>query len=675
MDTKEIIDLVEKATKKDNVAMEKLYKEFYKDVLFVCKKYNLSDADAEDVAQETFIKAFKEIGRLEKAGSFKPWISRIASNNCLNLLKHQKTLTMDTVSSDEEMLDIPDKNRSFEDVVIDNEVKEILAKMMEELPVEQRVTLFMYYYQDFSVKEIAQAYGCSENTVLSRLNYARKAMRKKADALENEGVKLRTIAALPFLFLFFAEERKVFACEIPDCVPVISKVMGARATAGTVATSGATVAATVSKTTIGLSVGKIIAIVAGIIAVIGIGVGVTIGISKSNENDDKNGQSLSVNETEEGSKDNNQSQSADADNEENTEESTVVQREKYNVYISKATLYYSEDEIGKITYYEYDDNYNLIHQYTVNTDDEYLSEYTYEYNENGDLLSRVIKFNDKHYETIINEYYEDGTLSKCTMYTGSECELDEITEYDENGNEISFNMVRYGLFIEYTYDENNRVLTRKTYDEDELSLDIKYTYLDDENIVEIYTVDTEYDYPKYEKIGYYKDGREKIKESWNIDDNGEYIDHRWTEYEYNDNNELILEREYTREDTYGDTTYKYDENGRVIEKIQYYTWDYEPDEKQRVMNKYTYKFDENDNEIYYTWWTGDEGENLRTETTREYDEYNNLISWVTKRDGAHVHYEYFYNEKNGLEKEVSYDENGFVEEYTVYENIYIKSND
>ena len=659
MDKKELIMQVNKAAKQDNGAMEVLYKEFYKDVLFVCKKYNLSDTDAEDVAQETFIKVFKEIKTLEKPESFKSWLLRIASNNSLNLLKHQKTLVMDTVSTDEEVLDIPDKNKNSEDVIIDKEVRDIIAKMMEELPIEQRVTLFMYYYQDFSIKEIANAYGCPEKTVISRLNYARKAMRKKADALENQGVKLRTIAILPFLFFFFAEERKAFACEIPDCVSVISKVIGANV-------------APVVKSAVGLSVGKIAAIAAGAIAVIGIGVGATIGISKSKDKED-----VTVSQSNEDKENNNETGKGEADKntDGNTETTTTEQREKYDVYVSKATLYYSEDEIGKITYYEYDDNYNLIHQYTVNPDNEYLSEYTYEYNEKGDLLSRVIKYNDKHYETTINEYYEDGTISKCTMYTGSENELDEITEYDKNGNQISFNMVRYGLFIEYTYDENNRVLTRKTYDEDVLSVDMKYTYFDDENVVEIYTVDTDYDYPKYEKIYYHEDGREKLKESWNIDDNGEYIDHRWTEYEYNDNNELILEREYTRDDAYGDITYKYDENGRVIEEIQYYTWYYELEEKQKVMNKYTYKFDENDNEIYYTWWTGDEGENLRTETTREYDEYNNLISWVTKRDGAHVHYEYFYNEKNGLEKEVSYDENGLVEEYTVYENIYIKSND
>ncbi len=85
----------------------------------------------------------------------------------------------------------------------------------------------MYYYQEYSIKEIAKAYGCSENTVKSRLNYARKAMREETEKLEDKGIKLRVVAVLPFLYLFFAGERKAFACEIPDCVQLISKIMGA----------------------------------------------------------------------------------------------------------------------------------------------------------------------------------------------------------------------------------------------------------------------------------------------------------------------------------------------------------------------------------------------------------------------------------------------------------------
>lgn len=225
MNQQKLITLVGKAQKNDNAAMEELYKAYYPDVLFVCRKYNLNEQDCLDISQETFIKAFQAIDSLENAAKFPAWLTRIATNKCINLLQHNKTLTMDTINDEELINEIPDKNKNSEDIVIDNEVSDILSEMIAHLPIEQRVTIFMYYYQDYSIKEIAKIYGCSENTVKSRLNYAKKAMRTEAEKLENKGIKLRVIAILPFLYMFFAKEREVFACEAPDCAGIISKAM------------------------------------------------------------------------------------------------------------------------------------------------------------------------------------------------------------------------------------------------------------------------------------------------------------------------------------------------------------------------------------------------------------------------------------------------------------------
>lgn len=284
MNEQELIKLVEKAAHKDNSAMEQLYNAYYADVFFVCRKYDLNDADAEDMAQDTFIKAFNEIGTLNDAAKFPSWISRIASNKCLNLIKHNKILTMDSMDNGEETVEIPDKQKGTDEIVVDKEVRDILADMIAKLPVEQRVTIFMYYYQDYSVKEIAAAYGCSEGTVKSRLNYARKTMRQEAEKLENKGVKLRAVAVLPFLYMFFASERQVFACEIPDCASVIGKVMGMSASAENASDS------TAAKTGFFATVGGKIAIVAAVLAVVTGGVVAAVALSgKSDKTDSDKG--------------------------------------------------------------------------------------------------------------------------------------------------------------------------------------------------------------------------------------------------------------------------------------------------------------------------------------------------------------------------------------------------
>ena len=270
----ELKKLVGEAKKNDNSARETLYLEFYKEVLYVCRKYNLEIQDAEDITQNTFITAFEKISDLKDDTKFGAWILRIASNKCMDLLKHNKVLVMESVDDNENIGEIPDNNKTVEDVVIDGEVQEILANMIQSLPQEQRLTVFMYYYQDMSIKEIAKSFNCSENTVKSRLNYAKKNLSIEAEKLENKGVKLRVIAALPFLYAFFNSEKEAFAAGITNTIPPFS--MPDRG-----------VNSSVNKVVKNVSVGKKIAIISGVLGTVAAVAGVAVAISLGNGNDKK----------------------------------------------------------------------------------------------------------------------------------------------------------------------------------------------------------------------------------------------------------------------------------------------------------------------------------------------------------------------------------------------------
>lgn len=281
----ELKNLVEMAKKKDNKAMETLYKEYYKDVLYVCSRYNMNPQDAEDITQDSFVTAFSSLSSLENAEKFGSWISRIATNKCLNILKRNNVFTMESIDDDENVIELPSKDKNTEDVVIDREVQDIISNMIQELPIEQRVTLFMFYYQDMSIKEIANSFNCSENTVKSRLNYAKKHMRAAAEKLENQGIKLRTIAVLPFLYVFFNMEKDAFACTIPDAAPVISAVMAKMSGSG--AASGVVN---------GIKAGKIAAIAGGAIGTVAVVAGVIIAVAFGGGKD--NGKKENKNEVE-----------------------------------------------------------------------------------------------------------------------------------------------------------------------------------------------------------------------------------------------------------------------------------------------------------------------------------------------------------------------------------------
>lgn len=81
------------------------------------------------------------------------------------------------------------------EIVVDQaETKELTDQILGELDEKQRMVVGMFYYEQMSVNEIAEALNCSVNTVKSRLNYARKKIGKEIAELEKKGVILRTAA-------------------------------------------------------------------------------------------------------------------------------------------------------------------------------------------------------------------------------------------------------------------------------------------------------------------------------------------------------------------------------------------------------------------------------------------------------------------------------------------------
>ena len=203
-------NLINRIKQNDNSAVIEFYNEFYKEVYYVCYKITENEKDAEDIAQETLIKALDKIDSLKNPEGVSAWLKTIANNLSINYLR--KNRKFDIVDNKNDLgEEIFEENRiakkTPEDIVADKEVTDILTNMINKLPREQRITIFMFYYEELSVKEIAEIMDCSEATVRSRINYARKALRKQVDELENKGIKLRCIAILPFLFTIYSFEK------------------------------------------------------------------------------------------------------------------------------------------------------------------------------------------------------------------------------------------------------------------------------------------------------------------------------------------------------------------------------------------------------------------------------------------------------------------------------------
>ena len=222
---KNIGELVLLARLDDQNAVNELYNQTFKKAYFVARTaIKSSDGDyssqIEDIMQDAYVKAFSSLDKLEDPEKFQGWLDTIVINRCKDFLKKKKpTLFSDMASEnsdDGSILDFEDSRENDrmefkpEETVDYGETKRLIAEMLDRMPEDQKMCLLMYYYEEMSVRQIAEAMDCSEGTIKSRLNYARKNLKGQVLELEKKGTKLYCMPLLPFLYWFFREQAAEF---------------------------------------------------------------------------------------------------------------------------------------------------------------------------------------------------------------------------------------------------------------------------------------------------------------------------------------------------------------------------------------------------------------------------------------------------------------------------------
>lgn len=207
MEKEEMTRLVIDAQAGDADAMEKLLIEVHPSVSYQCRKL-LRDypSDAEDLIQDVLLTVYTKIGTLKMPETFKSWVNRIAVNTCMNVLNAKREFQFaETEDGHSAMDDLEELDQQrIPDAAIDNEeTARMVQALIDRLPDSQRITVYLFYYDGLPVKQIAQLMETTENTVKSRLNYARKAIKEGVlDYERKDGVKLYGLSPLPFLLYF-----------------------------------------------------------------------------------------------------------------------------------------------------------------------------------------------------------------------------------------------------------------------------------------------------------------------------------------------------------------------------------------------------------------------------------------------------------------------------------------
>ncbi len=168
----------------DNTAFDTLLKRHQQRVFTYILNIVKNKDIADDIFQETFVKAITTIkqGRYTESGKFSAWLMRIAHNIIIDFFRQEKS--ENTISADQEETDVLNRRdlseENIEDILVTSQIHTDVRRIMDSLPEAQREVLDMRFYRNMSFKEIAEATGVSINTALGRMRYAVLNMRRIA---------------------------------------------------------------------------------------------------------------------------------------------------------------------------------------------------------------------------------------------------------------------------------------------------------------------------------------------------------------------------------------------------------------------------------------------------------------------------------------------------------------
>ena len=153
---------------------ERIYDLYFDTVYRVCFIYMKNNADAQDMAQETFLKMLRKPFNYESDEKTKAWLIVCASNLCKNHLK--KWWRKKSVSLDEEIGNL----ENIQGINLNNEQSEILETVMS-LDGKYSLPVYLYYYEGYSTGEIAKMLDTKPSTVQTRLAKARQLLKMELE--------------------------------------------------------------------------------------------------------------------------------------------------------------------------------------------------------------------------------------------------------------------------------------------------------------------------------------------------------------------------------------------------------------------------------------------------------------------------------------------------------------
>lgn len=173
--------LIARIVNGDTDAFSQIVKAYENQVYNLCLRMCGNRDEAQDLAQEAFVKAWRGLRFYKHEAAFSTWLYRLTSNVCIDYLRRQKRRAVVSLTVDDEeavQLDVQDPAPTPEEQALDEQTRQSVAEAMKKLDEEFRMVLTLRVVQERSYEEIAQIMDLKVGTVKSRLARAREKLRK-----------------------------------------------------------------------------------------------------------------------------------------------------------------------------------------------------------------------------------------------------------------------------------------------------------------------------------------------------------------------------------------------------------------------------------------------------------------------------------------------------------------
>jgi RNA polymerase sigma-70 factor (ECF subfamily) len=175
-------DLCRRSLGNDEEAFRKLVERHAQALFRFAYHLTRTEEDAEDIAQECFIRLHQNLRRLDLQRPIKPWLYHVCKNLCRSLATKKKFLTFSSLKADEDgdetqAESIPDEARGPMEGVLQQDAAYHVRNSLAVLPEKYRIVLSLFYFESLSYEEIADILRLPVNTVRTHLKRAKEALK------------------------------------------------------------------------------------------------------------------------------------------------------------------------------------------------------------------------------------------------------------------------------------------------------------------------------------------------------------------------------------------------------------------------------------------------------------------------------------------------------------------